>query len=352
MRDSRSTFISRATRAAACLLCGAAMVWSLAAQAGPKLSVYRWYPPAGPSNVNGFSQWLGRPVEIASDFTPRKSWSDIEGPDWQLGQWSQWVRAKSGRNFSYAVALFPSGGSLASCAAGQYDAHWRNLANNLASYGLHWAYLRLGWEMNGGWYPWGAPAGSGKEASFAGCFRRVVQVMRKAQPANQWKFVFNPTVDGGKSAWLESVWPGNAYVDVVGVDHYDQCWATNTYPYPSPCDAACRLKRQQACWSWQVSRLNTLRNFAIANGKPMAFPEWGVVTRSDGHGGGDNPYFIQKMRDFIVANNVVFHTYMNVSAMGSYGYDSRLSGSVAQDNPTGSTRFPNAAARFKQLFGP
>ena len=58
-----------------------------------------------------------------------------------------------------------------------------------------------------------------------------------------------------------------------------------------------------------------LRDFAAAHGKPMAFPEWGLLVRSDGHGGGDNPYFIQKMHDFFMdpANNVVFHAYTNTS---------------------------------------
>jgi hypothetical protein len=264
------------------------------------------------------------------------------------------VKAKSGRNLSYAVGLFPSGGSLASCAAGQYDLHWRNLANNLAYHGLRSAYLRLGWEMDGGWYAWNAKAGSGKEASFAGCFRRIVQVMRQAQPTNQWKFVFNPTVDTWPSrAYLESLWPGDAYVDVVGVDIYDQCWVNNTYPYPSTCDAACRLTRQQTAWRFFASRLDILRDFAIAHGKPMAFPEWGVMARSDGHGGGDNPYFIQKMHDFIVdpANNVVFHSYFNISS-GKRGFDSRLTDSAVADNPTGATRLPKSAALFKQLFGP
>jgi hypothetical protein len=324
------------------------MVWSLAAQAGPQLGVSRW---DSPGNVDAFSQWLGRSVEIATSFTARYKGSDIESTG-QLAIWSPWVKAKAGRNLSYAVSLAPQGGSLASCAAGQYDVHFRNLANNLASYGLRSAYLRLGWEMDGGWFPWTAKAGSGKEAFFAPCFRRAVQVMRQAQPANQWKFVFNPTVEaGGKSAWLESVWPGNAYVDVVGVDVYDQCWANNTYPYPSPCDAACRLKRQQACWSWQVSRLNTLRNFAIAHGKPMALPEWGVIIRSDGHGGGDNPHFIQKMHDFLVdpANKVVFHSYFNVSPRHG-GFDTRLTDSGGSDVP-GPTQFPDSAALFKQLFG-
>jgi hypothetical protein len=312
----------------------------------------------GPSAVDGFSQWLGRSVEIATTFTGFQAsslsdWSNIEGPAWQLGPWSQWVKAKSGRNISYAISLFPKGGSLASCAAGQYDVHYRNLANNLANYGLHSAYLRLGWEMDGNWYPWGAPAGSGKETSFAGCFRRVVQVMRQTQPANQWKFVFNPTEYADRT-WLEATWPGDAYVDVVGSDSYDMSWVANTYPYPSTCGATCRLTRQQTAWSSQVSRINIIRDFAIAHGKPMAFPEWGVAILSDGAGGGDNPYFIQKMHEFITnpANKVVYHGFYNVSTMTGYGVDHRVTDPVQYDDPAGPTKMPNAGAMFKQLFGP
>jgi hypothetical protein len=196
--------------------------------------------------------------------------------------------------------------------------------------------------MDGNWYPWGAPSGSGKEASFAGCFRRVVQVMRQAQPANQWKFVFNPTdIAWPNATYLEALWPGNAYVDVVGVDSYDQSWWPNTYPYPSTCDAACRLQRQQTAWSHRVSRLNTLRDFAAKHGKPMGFGEWGLVnwlsgSGNEGHGGLDNPYYIQKMYEFITnpANNVVMHSYFNVKTAQQ---DHRLSA------------YPNAAARFKQF---
>src|SRR5688572_1748427 len=338
------------------LLCGALLLLPSVAQAGPQLGLYRWDAPSGPSNANAFGQWLGMPVAVGSAYTPKDKWENIQGAFWQLSSWSQWVKAKQGRDLSFAVAMFPrDAGSLASCAAGQYDVYWRNLASNLTYYGLNSAYLRLGWEMDGSWQPWGAPAGSGKEASFAGCFRRIVQVMRQAQPANQWKFVFNPTVDTWPtSAYLETIWPGDAYVDVVGVDIYDQSWVRDTYPYPSTCDAACRLARQQKSWAYQAARLNTLRSFALAHGKPMAFPEWGVIIRSDGHGGGDNPYFIQKMHEFIVDpdNYVAFHSYFNTSAWASTGNDNRLTDPVAYDNPTGPTRLPNAAARFKQLFGP
>lgn len=324
---------------------------SLTAAAAPELGVYRWDAPTGPTNVDGFSQWLGRQVDLGAAFEASDSWDNVDGADWQLGPWSQWVRMQDGRNILLAVPLLPTNGaSLDACSAGQYDSYWANLANNLAYYGLHWAYLRLGWEMDGGWYPWGAPQGSGKEASYAGCFRRVVQVMRQTQPANQWKFVWNPTTAWWDAAYLSAVWPGDAYVDIVGLDVYDQSWVAGTYPYASSCDTACRLAAQQTAWNDYSWKLNTLRNFGKAHGKPMAIPEWGAARRPDGHGGGDNTYFIQKMADFVQNpdNNVVFHSYFDVSAVD---IDARLTDSVTGDNPSGATAFPNASALYKELFG-
>lgn len=337
------SFLLRAGRALARFACGAAVAMaSVSAFAAPELGVYRWDAPSGPSNVDGFSQWLGRPVGVAAAFEARSSWDDIDGASWQLDPWSRWVRAQYGRNLSLGVPLLPSsGGSLANCAAGQYDVYWRNLANNLAYYGLHWAYLRLGWEMDGTWYAWSAAPGSGKEASFAGCFRRVVQVMRQAQPANQWKFVLGTAMSWQSATYLNAVWPGDSYVDVVAIDLYDQSWATNTYPYPSTCDASCRLTRQQNAWNDYSSKLYALRDFAVAHGKQMAFPEWGVGIRPDGHAGGDNPYYIRKMYDFIQDPNnyVAYYSYWDVQASD---FDAQLSGS---------TKFPDSAALFKQLFG-
>jgi hypothetical protein len=325
----------------ALLGCAAIAASPIAAQAEPQLGVYRWDSPSGPANVDAFSQWLGKPVEVAASFEALATWDDIDGADWQLGPWSQWVRAKAGRNISLGVPMLPkSGASLAACASGTYDTTWTNLANNLAMYGLHWAYLRLGWEMDGTWYTWNAAQGSGKEASFAGCFRRIVQTMRQAQPANQWKFVLNTTTGWRDTSYLNAVWPGDAYVDVVAIDFYDQSWAANTYPYPAGCDATCRQTRQQNAWNDYSAKLFLLRNFAAAHGKPLAFPEWGVAIRPDGHGGGDNPFYIQKMYDFIrdPANNVAYHSYWDVAA------------SDLEAQLTGATKFPQSAALFKKLF--
>jgi hypothetical protein len=343
----------------------AALALSSAVYAAPHMGAYQWDAPTGPGNLDGFSQWLERPITHAKAFGARGSWSDITGPAWQLGAWSQWVKAQPGRNFIYSVPMLPGDRnlagpdgvvgtaddlSLAKCAAGQYDTHWARLADNLVYYGLHSAYLRPGWEMDGSWFAWRAEPGSGREAHFAGCFRRIVQTMRQRQPTAQWRFVLNTATAWSNRSYLEAIWPGDQYVDVVGIDFYDQSWYANTYPYPSGCDAACRLARQQTAWHYTSRHLFTLRDFALARGKSIAIPEWGVAIRPDGHGGGDNPYYMRKMHEFIhdPQNEVEFHAYWNVSA---HDIDGRLTDSVRGDNPAGQTRFPESAMVFRELFG-
>jgi hypothetical protein len=333
------------------LLCAGAIALSAVSSSAAELGVYRWDAPTGPANVDAFSQWLGKPVDFAAAFEANDSWDNIDGAAWQLGAWSQWVRAQNGRNLMLAVPLLPlSGATLEACSAGQYDIRWANLANELAYYGLHWAYLRLGWEMDGGWFAWNAPPGSGKEASFAGCFRRIVQTMRFTQPTNKWKFVLNTAAGWYSKAYLDAIWPGDSYVDVVAIDLYDQSWAANTYPYPSTCDSACRLTRQQNAWNSYSWHLYAIRDYAVARGKKVALPEWGVAIRPDGHGGGDNPFYLRKMHEFIhdPVNHVAFHAYWGVSAAD---IDSRLTDAAKGDSPGGATRFPQSAALFKQLFG-
>jgi hypothetical protein len=82
----------------------------------------------------------------------------------------------------------------------------------------------------------------------------------------------------------------------------------------------------------------------VAHGKPFSIPEWGVVARTDGHGGGDNPYYIQKMFEFISdpANYVQFSVLFDFNAPEANYHLSGLDGVTA---------FPQAAAKFRELFG-
>jgi hypothetical protein len=277
-----------------------------------------------------------------------EGWAFVEGPRWNLGPWSTWLRAKPGRKLSLQVAMMPSGMgvTLPQIAAGEHDTHYVRLANSLAAHGMLDIELRIGHEMDGGWYAWGAPAGSGKEASFVDAYRRIVNVMRQAQPTNKWVLVWNPTSEAwplsAGAAYLESIYPGDSYVDQVGSDTYDKSFVNGKVYYPSGAD---RLTRQREVWASHLVRLNIMRDFAIKHGKPLQFPEWGLVTyKTDniGWGGGDNPHFIRKMYEFFAdpANGVVMQGCFDTS--NSEG-DFRV-------GPT-NTLHPLASAKYKQLFG-
>ncbi|WP_439815492.1 glycosyl hydrolase [Zavarzinia sp. CC-PAN008] len=368
-------WISRMRSAATALALAGTALLGLAqaapAQAEAAIGVYRWDAPNGPNMVNLFSTWLGKEATIGIGYTPTGTWEQITASDWQMLAWSTWVKAKAGRQFVYSVALLPgpaSGSgpdkiwgnaddvSLAACAAGTYDWRWRAFANKLASYGLKSnTIIRLGWEFDGNWFAWGA---RGKEATFAACFRRVVTAMRAAQPTAGFRFDWNASEDIAHwTDWqFQSTYPGDAYVDYVGIDIYDTGWVPNAYPYPATCDAACRLARQQTAWAGVSRGLNRIKNFALSRNKPVSLPEWGLWLRPDGYGGGDNPYFIEQMSAFIKnpANKVAYHAYFDVNPGSDSHQISTVSGSgnvVGSQGFANVTRMPNAAARFKQLFG-
>ncbi|WP_233585207.1 glycosyl hydrolase [Corallococcus sp. CA054B] len=176
---------------------------------------------------------------------------------------------KPGRRFNYSVAMFPSGqGTLASCAAGAYDPRFKNLASNLVAYELQGTIIRLGREFSGSWMPW--YSGNGQQANFAACFRRIVTAMRTQQPNAGFEFDWNPNYDIS-AADLSATYPGDAYVDYIGLDMYDQGW-NGAYPIPAGCTGSCALTRWQSVWNAQFG----------GDGEPGDGDAWPVLQR-DGH---------------------------------------------------------------------
>ena len=187
--------ISALCLSASCLTGLALLMKPVTATAAPLMGVYRWDVPKGTTNITSFENWLGRPMDLAEAFEAADRWDNIAGPGWQLPPWSKSVNGKPNRNLILGVPLLPGGWnlagpdgktgtaddlSLAKCAAGQYDVHFKTLSNNLMANGLSKAYLRLGWEMDGGWYAWRTQQGQGRNltsrvasaASFKRCAKR------------------------------------------------------------------------------------------------------------------------------------------------------------------------------------
>ena len=302
----------------------------------PYLAAYHW----GAANVTGgaraneaYSRWINRPAVWAEDFEPTDAWeNNIEGGGWQLGEWRDWKKVDpTNRRLILSVPLLPGGWdrsgakngaqagqpvSLEAGAKGDYNAHFEALARNLVDYGLGDSVLRLGWEFNGGWYTFRA---SDNPQAWAGYWRQIVTTMRGVKGAEKLQFCWNPAL-GWQQFPAEQAYPGDEYVDIVGLDVYDESWGQDTYPLPDGASADEIEKRRDKAWNEVIyggnMGLKWWSDFARAHGKLFALPEWSISKREDGHGGLDNPVFIERMHDFIddPANNVYFSCHFDVQA--------------------------------------
>ena len=86
--------------------------------------------------------------------------------------------------------------------------------------------------------------------------------------------------------------------------------------------------------------LSDAHSFAAAHGKPLAIPEWGLTIRSDGHGLGDDPLYINDFTSWMKdpSNDVLFESYFNFDPSGD--------NSQITDGD-----FPNALAAFETDLG-
>jgi hypothetical protein len=291
-----------------------------AATASPSTTLGVYRGAGAPDRVAAFERWNGgHPAAYALDFLPiDEGWNAIAHPDWFAERW-----AGSPYRVVYSVPLLPrDGGTLAQGAAGAYDGHFASMARALVAHGQGDAILRLGWEFDGDWFPWAA----GRDpTAFVTYWRRAVDAIR-AVPGAHFTFDWTAAVDGGGIA-PDQVYPGDAYVDVIGLDVYDQGWADGFR------DAASR---------WRTLRdgrfgLRWHRTFAAAHGKPESFPEWGLADRPDGHGGGDDAAFVRRMHAWIAAGNVRYHCYFDFDAQDGRH---RISGGA----------LPAGAAEFRGRF--
>jgi hypothetical protein len=312
----------------ACLLFFAVAVPGPAAASDPAATLGVYAGSGDAEAVGNFERSLGRPVGYVHDYLDKRSWTTISSATWLADTW----RA-SGRNdkMVISVPILPdTGGTLAEGATGSYNQHFEQLARTLIDGGQGSAVLRPGFEFNGTWFRWSI-AGPGNAAAFAEYWRQIIQTMR-AVPGADFKFDWSPS---SGSSWVngqplnpEEAWPGDAYVDYIGLDQYDQSWA------PNYTDPVARWEANQT----QPYGMRWHRDFAAAHNKPMTFPEWGLAIRTDGHGGGDAPYFIEQMHQWIATNNVAYHLYFEYA-------DSVMSSQIFGGS------FPLAAERFVTLFG-
>ncbi len=279
---------------------------------------------AGESNPFGvatFGLQTGTLPSYATDYLPKgEGWAGLEAAA-NIMAWTP-----THYRLVLGVPILPGVGTLALGATGVYDQYFTVLGQNLVADHEGNAILRLGWEFNGNWFPWSV-ATSADAANFVAYWQHIVTTMR-AVPGEKFKFLWNPNSSSPTKYNPADAYPGDAYVDYVGTDVYDNFWGTPFTP--------------GAAWVHQLVQqwgLDWLAAFAVEHDKPIAIPEWSDEFRTDGHGLGDDPSFVVDMADWFVTNNVAFANVWSYDTSPSY-----------RNNLLDGT-FPKSLAAFRANFG-
>jgi hypothetical protein len=227
--------------------------------------------------------------------------------------WTAWEAAQpSNRTLVIGTGLVPNsvdepGGSPdpsawePACAAGDYNSYAAQLAQNLISAGFGNAVIRLGFEMNGPWEQDYAGNTTTEMNQWAECFAQEVTAMR-AVPGAHFLFDWNPNACVENDP-LSALYPGDAYVDIVGVDSYDS-FCNGTHPAPSA--------QTFQDLAQEPDGLYAVTSFAASHGKPMSLPEWGTVAAPPaGSGLGDDGYYVAGIGQWVAQNNVAFQCYFD-----------------------------------------
>ena len=268
------------------------------------------YAGAGhPTAVSDFTTQMGGQPPYAMEFLDGTSWNNLENPQWFLQRWGCGAGSAtcSGYQMIWGVPmLLNSGTSLSAEAAGAYNGYFTTLSQTLVAHGQGGSIIRLGWEFNGTWFPWSAV---GQTATFIAAWQQVVNSMRSVAGAH-YRFEWNPTLGQQSAGDLSAYYPGDAYVDYVGLDFYDGEWATY-----SGIDS--EFQRYES----EPGGLNWLNLFSALHGKPMVFPEWGLgwgTCSASGQPvsaantqvcGGDDGTFISDSANWFATHNVAEVTF-------------------------------------------
>lgn len=241
-----------------------------------------------------FAARRGRPVDVLAVFPTRDTWESVLEPWWMS---PSAVPEGFAGTLNVGVPLFPASGSLAAAARGEDVERWRELGALIAARYPD-AYVRPGWEMNIPNWAWSANPGNVEDYKRA--FRHAATGLRAGGP--NLRIVFNPNEGtGGSLPDATLAYPGDEYVDDIGLDAYD--WD------PGYTAAGWEQHRTQpGGWDFWVG-------FAREHGKTFSVPEWGVIPGSD-TSGGDNPDYITAVLTWMGANADVmsFDTYFEETA--------------------------------------
>ncbi|MCL8017876.1 glycoside hydrolase family 26 protein [Streptomyces sp. AS02] len=288
-----------------------------AAARGPAFGAYLHYGPVGLERMKQLSRWLGgHELRVGHTYLPGDVWHNIEGAHGFLDSWAKWRRAKADRLLVLNVPMMDRNEEnvpdddvrelLRRGASGEFDDHFEALAERLVDLDVPDTVIVLGWEMNGVTYT--HRCGPDPE-SWKRYWQRIVTVMRSV-PGQKFRFDFAPSRGMDAIPWPEC-YPGDEFVDILGMDAYDQPGGLS--------------------FDEQVSEPYGLQHhvdFARRHRKPISYPEWGLFRN------GDNITYMLRMLAWMDEHKPLYNTITDYCPHGVW---------LCSDNP-------RAAALYRALL--
>lgn len=253
------------------------------------------------AELASWAKWRGsRSADNIGVFTSRNNWWGVLDLWWRTAIPSSFD--KNRQDLVVAVPLFPESNSLANTGT---DAEWRALADQIEASDPN-AWVRIGWEMNLKVSAWKVTADNTQQ--WADAFNRAVRQMKIAAP--KLRFVFNPNRGPEQNC-------NNKCTRIVfqKVKHSVQAYGLDSYDnHP-----ALLTSKAYTQHFTEYGGLQESANYAKANGKLFALPEWGIACNQPGcqwpgNAGDDNKWYIYHYMNFFYNNraNMAFETYFEV----------------------------------------
>jgi hypothetical protein len=325
------------------------------------------------TQVNSFTQLMGAAPQFVNHYiNESKPISDWVGDaSWQAYSTTQFPSVKSS---SPVIGLpFTSSGTGMSAdqqykafASGQYDGVIQGMVKAWADQGFTNQYWRPGWEMNIPSMPSYAGSDSQTQSDWVSAFRHISSVLHQAGQANgvNTQVVWSPSATNYDTLGvLKNLYPGNGSVDIIGADAYADMypynplydWAKNDGTIDSSLDQwMANPVNRLHYWTSPAAipgtndasdghnlSLQTLLDFAKAQGKPFAIPETGAGSSNGGHDVSDEAAFPGWLAQTLAAsgNQIAFVNIWDANAGGNFDFSSA------------SANKPGEAAAWAKSFG-
>ena len=324
------------------------------------------------SEYDSFTQLMGTTPQFLDYFLdqrqPMSQWAGN-------AQWAATSAAQSPARSATPVIALPMTSTASALtsdqqyqafASGQYDSVIQGVVQSWAQQGFTSQYWRVGWEMNIPSMPSYAGSDAQTQGDWVKAFQHIASVLHQAGAADgvNVQTVWNPSVTNYDTVGvLKSLYPGNASVDVIGADAYADMypyqpfynWAKNDGTVDGTlaqftADPANRTHY----WTYPAATpysldgsdghnlsLQTLLDFAKAQGKPFALPETGAGNAAGGHDVADEGAFPGWLAQTLSASgdSISFVNLWDSNGGGNFEFSSSSAGK------------PQEAAAWAQHFG-